>query len=327
LSGKQTFIFILLLLSFPVRGQDPYFSQFFNSLLYLNPAYAGAAHQPRISVAYRNQMPALGSPYVTLNASYDQPVKVLQGGLGINIMNDRQGPALNRISADLSYAYFLALTSRITLHAGFQASYCHRFLKRSALVLPDEFDENGDMQPSGEMIGDMNRGYPDFAVGFAAFTRNAYAGISMHHLAKPDLSMGGSAGRQPLPRKLTVHGGIYIPIYEKRLGREALKLNPNLVYLHQAGFRQANYGLDIIYRKLCAGIWFRHSLDFKMNAFTVHIGYEHDYFRFGYSHDFNLAGPWRTMQNMGAHELTFLLKLENKSGPMDRFRTIKSPKN
>jgi type IX secretion system PorP/SprF family membrane protein len=315
----------MLILPFCLQGQDPYFSQFFNSLLYLNPAFTGSAHQTRISAAYRNQMPALGSPYVSYFASYDQPVKVLQGGLGISILNDVQGPALNRMSADVSYAYFLAVNPNLTIHAGFQASYCHRFLQRSELVLPDEIDRYGVRVPSQEILGDMNKGYPDFAVGFAAFTRTAYAGISMHHLTKPDLSMGKST-RQGLPRKLSLHGGIYISLYERRLGKEALKLNPNLVYLQQGGSRQLNYGLDVIYKSVYAGTWFRHSRDFAMNAFTVHLGYGHESFRFEYSHDFNVAGTWRNMQNTGAHELTFLLKLENKKGPRDRFRTIKSPK-
>jgi type IX secretion system PorP/SprF family membrane protein len=170
----------------------------------------------------------------------------------------------------------------------------------------------------------MSKGYPDFAVGFVGFTRNAYAGVSMHHLARPNLSLNKQE-RQSLPRKLVVHGGMYFSLYERKLGREVLRLNPNLVYLHQGPFRQANYGLDIIYKNLYAGVWFRHSLDLAMNAFTVHLGYDHDYFRFGYSHDFNVASSWRSMQNMGAHELTFLLKLEYRRGSIDRFKTIKSP--
>ena len=270
-------------------------------------------------------MPALGSPWVTYNASYDQPVRVLQGGMGINIMNDAQGPALNRISADAMYAYFLAVNSRLTLHAGFQASYVYRSLRTSELVMPDQVSLYDSPVPTQESTGNLSNGYPDFAIGFAAFTRNAYAGISMHHLTKPDLSMSRSS-RQPLQRKLTVHGGAFFPLYERRLGREALKLNPNLVYFHQAGFRQINYGLDVIYKVLYAGVWFRHNIDFLMNAFIVHLGYEHDYFRIGYSHDFNVSGPWRNMQNMGSHEITFLLKLEYKGGPRERFRTIKSPK-
>jgi type IX secretion system PorP/SprF family membrane protein len=305
-------------------GQDVYFSQFFNSILYLNPAYAGAAHQTRISAAYRNQMPALGSPYVTYNASYDQPVKALQGGIGINLQNDMMGPALNRVSADAIYSYFLAVNNRLTLHAGFQVSYVHRFLRSTELILPDQVGAVSGT-PSMENIGDMSKGYPDFAIGFAAFTRTIYGGAAMYHLARPNLSFSRSEAQQ-LPRRLTVHGGIYIPLYEKKLGREALKLNPNLVYMHQAGFRQLNYGIDLIYKTLTAGVWLRHSLDFRVNAFVMHFGYEQDQFRIGYSHDFNMAGTWSNMQHLGAHELTFLLKLTYQRGPRDRFRTIKSPK-
>lgn len=316
-------IIILIVLHISVQAQDVFFSQFFNNILYLNPAYAGSAHQARISASYRNQMPAMGSPYVTYNASYDQPVKALQGGLGINIMNDAQGPALNRVSADAIYSYFLAVNNRLTIHAGFQVSYVYRFLQRTELVLPDQLS-----QVSGvplETIGDMSKGYPDFAIGFVALSRVAYGGVSMHHLARPNLSFSGSNGFA-LPRKLTAHGGMFFSLYEKRLGREALKLNPNFVYLHQAGFRQINYGLDVFYKQLNVGVWLRHSLDFTVNAFVLHLGYEHDYFRFGYSHDFNVSSTWTNMPNMGAHELTFLLKLTYERGPRDRFRTIKSPK-
>jgi type IX secretion system PorP/SprF family membrane protein len=267
-------------------------------------------------------MPALGSPWVSYNASFDMPVKTLQGGIGVNIMNDVQGPALNRISADAIYSYFLAVNPRLTINAGFQASYIHRFLNTSALVLPDEV---GVPAGSQEVLGNLNRGFPDFAVGFVGYTRSIYAGVSMHHLTKPNQSLSGGP-RQPLPRKLTVHGGMYLSLYERRLGREALKLNPGLVYLHQGSFRQINYGLDVIYKSLMAGAWFRHGLDFAVSSFAIHLGYAHEYFRISYSHDFNVYHPWISMRNMGAHELTFLLKLENGSRSRDRFRTIKSPK-
>ncbi len=323
------YLLILLLIfsfHFRIECQDSYFSQFFNSILYLNPAYAGSAHQPRISVAYRNQMPALGSPWVSYNASYDMPVKVLQGGVGVNVLNDAQGPALNRLSIDVMYSYFLEVSSLLTVNAGFQASYSHRFLRGSELILPDQVSAYGFQGNSRESIGNTNKGYPDFAVGFVAFTQNAYAGVSMHHLTRPDMSMFKTSG-EPLSRKLTVHGGMYLSVCQKRLGREALKLNPNLVYLHQGGFRQINYGLDVICNNtVYTGAWFRHSMDFAMNAFVVHIGYDHECFRFGYSHDFNVYNPWRTMQNMGSHELTFLIKLESGRRSRGRFRTIKSPK-
>jgi type IX secretion system PorP/SprF family membrane protein len=325
---NRTFLIVILFIVFQLKlsGQDPFFSQFYNSILVLNPAYAGAIHQPRVSASYRNQIPAMGSPFVTYNASYDMPVKLLQGGIGINIMNDVQGATINKTSIDAIYSYFLAVSPNFVINAGFQASYTHRFLKTAGMILPDGLDATGIYIGHSEPIADMSKGYPDFAVGFVMYNRIAYGGVSMHHLTKPNTSYSKTY-HQPLPRKLTVHGGIFFSIYERKLGREALKLNPNLVYLHQGSFRQANYGLDVIYNYLHAGIWFRHSSSFAMNAFSVHLGYEHDFFRIGYSYDFNVMDPWRTMRNMGAHEVTFLLKLEYKKGQRANFKAIKCPKS
>jgi type IX secretion system PorP/SprF family membrane protein len=326
LSRNIIILFSLIFIQMKTGAQDPFFSQFYNSILFLNPAYAGAAHHPRVAAAYRNQIPAMGSPFVTYNAAFDMPVRVLQGGLGINIMNDVQGATINKTSIDAIYSYFLAITPDLVINAGFQASYCHRFLKTSGMILPDGLDATGIYIGHTEPIADMNRGYPDFTVGFVMYNRIAYGGVSMHHLTRPNTSYSKNY-HQPLPRKLMVHAGVLLSIYERRLGREALKLNPNLVYLHQGGFRQANYGLDVIYKSLRAGIWFRHSLDFALNAFSVHLGYEHDFFRIGYSYDFNVMDPWRTMRNMGAHEVTFLLKLEYKKGQHANFKAIKCPKS
>ena len=131
--------------------------------MFLNPAYTGTAHMQRISATYRNQVPALGSPFVTYNASYDRPVEILGGGVGINLSNDVQGSGtLNKTSIDALYAYHLALTSKITLSAGFQASYSFRLLRTGDFILPDGLDQSGIYLGHMETVSDQNRGYPDF---------------------------------------------------------------------------------------------------------------------------------------------------------------------
>ena len=324
---KPGLYLLMLMCSVSAMGQDPFFSQFYSGILLLNPGYTGTAHIPRISASYRNQAPALGSPFVTYNASYDVPVEILGGGLGVNLNNDVQGPGiLNRTSLDALYAYHLAVTSKITVSAGFQASYSYRLLRTGDFLMPDGLGPGGIYLGHMEPVSDRNRGYPDFAVGFVAYNRNIYGGVSMHHLTRPDMSLSKSR-HQPLPRKLTVHGGMFISIYEKGPGREALKLNPNLVYIHQAGFRQLNYGLDAIYRIVYAGVWIRHGIDFQANAFIIHFGYDQSYFRLGYSCDFSMLNPWSEMRNMGAHEISFLLKLDhNKKRSRSNSRAIKCPK-
>src|SRR5437016_3907470 len=58
------------LLPSSLKAQDPHFTQFYANPLYLNPAFAGAAHCPRMNLSYRNQWPALQGQYITSCFSY-----------------------------------------------------------------------------------------------------------------------------------------------------------------------------------------------------------------------------------------------------------------
>ena len=310
-----------------ISGQDTHFSQFYSSALFLNPAFAGTSQMARFSASYRNQYPALGTTYATYNAAFDLPVESLQGGLGVNVMNDVQGDGiLNRFSVDGIYSYALTVNREITVHGGLQASYVLRSLTVHDLIFPDGLDGNtGIYTGSVEPISDGTAGYPDFSVGFLGYSRNWYAGLAVHHLTRPNISFSKNF-RQPLPRRYTVHGGIYISIFEKKLGREVVRLNPNLVVIQQGGQRQVNLGMEAIRNGLYAGIWFRQRRELGFNSVMVVAGYEHERFRFGYSYDFNVANPWKSDVGMGAHEITFLYTFKIKSTGKKENGTIKCPK-
>ena len=68
------FILALACLNMDLKAQDVAFSQFYANQLYLNPALAGSARCPRVTLNYRNQWPGIPSTYVTYSASYDQYV-------------------------------------------------------------------------------------------------------------------------------------------------------------------------------------------------------------------------------------------------------------
>ena len=87
---------VIVLLTIPfllgdLYAQDPEFSQFYANPLYLNPALAGVTVCPKVNANYRNQWPAIGKAFITYNASYDQYVSFLHGGLGLVITADRAG--------------------------------------------------------------------------------------------------------------------------------------------------------------------------------------------------------------------------------------------
>jgi len=324
-------LFLFLLLSGCVncvlQGQDTYFSQFYSSVLFLNPAFTGTAQMARFSASYRNQYPTLGTTYATYNAAFDMPVDLLQGGIGLNVTNDVQGDGImNRFSVDGIYSYALVVNREITINAGFQASYMLRSLTVSNLIFPDGLDgSTGLYTGPGEEISNRTTGYPDFSIGFVGYSRTWYAGVAVHHLTRPNMSFSKNY-REPLSRRYTLHGGIYIYIFEKKLGREAVRLNPNLVIIQQGRQRQVNLGLEAFRKGLFTGIWFRQRRDFGLSTAMVVAGYEHERFRFGYSFDFNVANPWKSNVGMGAHELTFLYTFDIKSSGKKKYKAIKCPK-
>src|SRR5262245_8045525 len=78
----------LLLPVHDVKAQDPHFTQFYANPLYLNPAFAGSAHCPRINLNYRNQWPALQGQFITASVSYDQQIPSISSGIGLLALSD-----------------------------------------------------------------------------------------------------------------------------------------------------------------------------------------------------------------------------------------------
>ncbi len=305
---------------FAACAQDPAFSQFYANPLMMNPAMAGVEGPVKMYLGYRNQWPGATDPYATYHASYEQFVDPLQGGIGIHVINDRQGAGIfNTLSLDAIYAYHLRVTSDLMVTGGFQASVGQRNMNPDGLVLPDELAGVS----STTLVG-YSRVYPDFSVGFGGFYKNFYGGVATHHLLQPYTALSEDPNTR-LSRKYTAHVGAIIPIYEKRLGREVLQLSPNLVFLQQDIYQQLNYGLEVLYNTIIGGIWFRQDLLFSYGTLIFSVGYGNDQFRIRYSYDSKLSQPDLHIPSLGAHEISMVIIFENlyKS---TKHRAIKCPK-
>jgi len=116
-----------------------------------------------------------------------------------------------------------------------------------------------------------------------------------------------------------------IPIYERRLGREVLQLSPNVVFMQQDIYQQLNYGLEVLFRNLMGGVWFRQDLTFSYGTLIFSMGYGTDKFRVRYSYDAKLSAPEVHIPSLGAHEISMVIIFENlyKSA---KHRAIKCPK-
>lgn len=299
-------LFLILLPGMTVIAQDPQFSQFYANPLYLNPALAGATICPRAIVNYRNQWPSIEKAFITYNASYDQYVDFLHGGVGLLFTADRAGGGnLNTTMISLMYAYKFNITSRIYASAAAQVTYYQRRLVWENLLFEDMIDpQTGVINPTSEKQPDQQRiGVPDFTAGvFAGYEDLVYGGISVSHLSQPDIGFYADANSQ-LYMKITVHAGSVINL-TKGGGYDEDKefsISPNILYQQQFNFHQLNVGCYLTFDPFIGGIWFRHNFE-NADAIIPFAGVHYKNLRVGYSYDITLSNLKGS--SGGAHEVS-----------------------
>lgn len=305
------------------HAQDPAFSQFYANPLYLNPAFAGSVVCPRVITNYRNQWPSITGTFVTYNASYDQHIDKISGGIGILINSDRQGEGtITTNSFSGIYSYRLEVSRSFSIKAAIQASYVDRRLAWEKLTFGDMIDPRyGFVRNTLETQGSDNTSYLDFSTGIIGYTENFYTGVAIHHLTEPE---EGFITIHKIPMKLTAHAGAIIDLQKRKSrtrGIEDITLSPNILFQKQMDFNQLNYGFYINWYPFVNGIWFRQNFN-NSDALIFLAGIQQSSFKFGYSYDLTVSKL--TNVTGGAHEISFSLQLRCPP-KKKKIRTINCP--
>lgn len=314
--------FVLLLNSVNLYSQDVEFSQFYANKIYLNPAFAGSDYDARIGLGYRNQWPELNSAYVSYSVAYDQYVDVLGGGVGLHLMQDEQGDGtVSTTTASAMYAYTLRISKKLSIKAGFQASFIERKLDESNFTYPDQTDEfyiNGLINPfTGEgSIDHLNRNYFDFSSGLIASYKNWFIGFAAHHLTEPNETFKDESDYSKLPRKYTLHCGVNVPVFRYGLHTADFSLAPNFLYRQQGTNKQLNYGMYVSKGSIIYGMWYRDNLELEYDAIILQLGVIRDWWQVSYSYDKTVSKLIHT--NTGAHEIAFLMRLKTSNSRRSR---------
>ena len=311
-------IFSIFIYSF-CFGQDPSFSQFYSNRLYLNPAFAGTAKCPRLTLNYRNQWPGLDNSFVTYAASYDQQVDALSGGLGVQLMRDQQGEGvLSMTSAAFMYSYQFSVNRKFSIRAGFQGTFVQKAINRDNLRFGDMIDaRRGFVYQSQEQINQDNVIYPDFSFGLLGFSKKLYFGIAAHHLTAPN---EGFIDDSELPRRFTAHFGGVFPF---GIRNDDMTWSPNVIYQYQGSAQELNLGLYVTKGPLVLGLWHRGlGEEEKEDALIALLGLEVEDFKIGYSYDYTIGGL--NGRTGGAHEISFSYTFPCRPKKV-RFETITCP--
>lgn len=296
-------------------SQDPQFSQFYANPLYLNPALAGGALAPRATVNYRNQWPALSANFVTTSFGADVFLPNYNSGLGVLVTMDSQGLGnLKSTDVAMQYSYQLRLNDVTSLRLGIQGGIASKTLDYFGLTFGDQYTNNGLTNPTSSdpfANGGPNVFYADFGSGAMVYSDWYWAGISAHHINRPNQSFSGQDAR--LPMKTSLQAGLRIPFAGYTfLGNEIDKektISPAIMYKKQGKYDQFDAGMYVTIEPLVLGAWYR-GIPFKKYAPGINnhesliflAGFRQDKFSIGYSYDLTISTLG--VGSGGAHEIS-----------------------
>ena len=288
--NKYFFLFLVVILSGAknlIRAQDAHFTQFYSAPLQLNPALAGSWAGGRASNTDRYQWFKLYGTYQSHNMSYDQYVRFLRGGLGINYVNDNQADGtfiLNRF--DATYSPYIPLfkdssgKGKIVIQPAVSFCYGIKKLDWSKLSFGDMIDPGrGYVYTSQEQINVTQRHYVCFNFGFLAYSKRFMGGYAVYNIYEPD---EGYLGGSKLPMRYVLHlSGILGSISDST---KHLNIIPSFMYMTQQDFRNGIFMVNTKYDKYSFGIGYRFE-----DAVLFSAGFEIKFFKLSYSYDLTVS--------------------------------------
>ncbi len=305
---RLVLILFSVLLCFSVKAQDPHFTQYFSSPIYLNPAFAGYEGCSRISTAYRLQWPKLSGQYQTVNFSYDQFVKQLFGSIAVNYQYDRAGEGtLQTHSAMFSYSpAFRLFKKKLLISPAIEGGWRQKYIDWSKLNFGDQIDPRyGYIYPNGQGIMFHEAvNFFDLNAGVIITHGNFVWGAAFHHLTQPNESFIDSYSSK-LPLKITGHLSYVADI------SESVKISPSIIYQQQQDFQQFLPTLIFYVHGIKAGFGTRFNTN-NTDALIFLVGYRGKWYSTGYSYDYTVSNL-KNSNTGGSHELNFIARFNCKN--------------
>lgn len=322
---KVLYILLLATIAGELKAQDPQFSQFYAAPMYHNPAFTGGGYAPRVIFNYRNQWPSLGANFITNVISVDTYIDKVNSGVGFMFLNDQQGSSrLQTTEFSGFYSYQMRLMEKHSIRFGVQGTYSNRGFNPLGLTFGDQFNNGGFTgAPTNDPLGQLSNINPvkfvDFSAGVLYYNPKAFFGVAVNHLTEPTMDFLATGGGDALPRKITVNGGLNIPLNNPytnagNVDREFV-ITPAFLFKQQGKFSQLDLGAYATYSPLTLGLWYR-GIPIKKSGTTranhdavvALVGFRFDSFSIGYSYDLTISGLGAS--SGGSHELSIAYQFE-----------------
>ena len=341
---KFFIICIIFLLSLSATSaQDPVFSQFYNSPIYLNPALIGEEENMYVNFAHRSQWGNLDFPYTTSQISLIVPYFKDKhakpdgnvGGVGVSFYGDEagQGSNLRTYGGNASFAYNVMLSNKSVNRLTFamQVGFIHKNIDRNKLEWGEQYNPfigfDNTVVPA-ELALIQNRTFLDITAG--AFWRyfansehktiqSVYAGFAAGHLNNPDESvLDGSVNRLPVLYKL--HGGMIFGLsnrasisfnYLSQLQDKVNQTNVGSFLSYQLPFDTRGQMSNLVTR---IGAWYR-----VQDSFIASIEFLTNNLQFGFSYDWNTTSLRYNNRGAGSFEISMGYRFFKPAAPKVRY--------
>ncbi len=318
---KMKHIFLLVtMLSFGIaQSQESYYSQFYNTPIFYNPAYTGYFPGFKARLNYRNQWPQYKDDLKTYNFSMDLAERNMPGagGLGLIFNSNAQGEGyIKRTMIGLSGSARVKHSRRLISQFGFTASFVQKTIDTEDFIFSDQLDDHHGLYYQNSSFGGFATEkvfYPDLSLGGLLNYKKRYMsatfGFAVHHILKPNESFSNLDMR--VPRRYIAHADVVI--LQLSNAKTGFRFNPGILFENQAGINTFNLGMNVSKSVLYAGAWYRNkqSKIYDYQALILLAGIkipmvnEYSRLKIMYSYDLSLTSM---KGSGGAHEIS--LKFE-----------------
>ena len=319
---------LYLLATIAVHAQDPVFSQFYTSSLYLNPALSGLEKDVVLGLNYRSQWAGVNLPFRTFQFSAIHPI-IQQGvrskhlgGFGATLFSDEAGPNREVISQGFSiassYNFHLNRQGNHMIAAALQFGVIQKQINLDALQWSSQYSATSGYDPSlpGETL--MSERVTNPVINAGAVwqlvidqrfkpVKMFYNGVAVSNLNRPKGFYFDERDATAILYK--VHGG-YIHTFSN-----GFEVSPNYLVQYQNG-AQINIGAYGAYTlsaftsktltdvKVSLGLWYR--ID---DSFIATTGINTSEWSLGLSYDANSSSLERSFHGANAFEVSFAYRI------------------
>lgn len=166
--------YLILALVFTLTSQaqqNPQYTQYMYNPMSINPGYTGSLGTFDAVVSYRDQWTGIDGAPVTQNLGVHSPLRNEKIGLGLNLQNDKIGPA-TEFYADVNFSYTLQVNSTLKLGLG---------LKGGAKLFNVDFSKGTFQNPGADPLNSSikNRVSTTIGAGAYLYSDNWYLGLSI----------------------------------------------------------------------------------------------------------------------------------------------------